>query len=88
MSNYKNSVNTKHADSEASRTTPPARSEEMLLLLGALQTSAWLVGGMAPVPATRGVTRSSSSLRMAVEAEYDLVIVGCGGALPQHESCP
>ena len=69
-------------------TTPPARSEEMLLLLGALQTSAWLVGGMAPVPATRGVTRSSSSLRMAVEAEYDLVIVGCGGALPQHESCP
>ena len=65
-----------------------ARSEEMLLLLGALQTSAWLVGGMAPVPATRGVTRSSSSLRMAVEAEYDLVIVGCGGALPQHESCP
>lgn len=60
----------------------------LLLLVGALQTSAWLVGGMAPVPATRGVTRSSSSLRMAVEAEYDLVIVGCGGALPQHESCP
>ena len=65
-----------------------SRDLEMLLLLGALQTSAWLVGGMAPVPATRGVARSSSSLRMAVEAEYDLVIVGCGGALPQHESCP
>jgi hypothetical protein len=54
----------------------------LYLLVGALQTSAWLMGGMAPVPATRGVTRSSSSLRMAVEAEYDLVIVGCGGALP------
>jgi len=65
--------------------TPPC---DLNMLLLALQTSAWLVGGMAPVPATRGVTRSSSSLRMAVEAEYDLVIVGCGGALPQHESCP